>query len=308
MDKFLTTADVPPQFLKGAYLVGDIPLRALASDTRVSYTLYIPPKHYNPSPSATPGDGESTNKKLPLLIYVPGTKRHMTPMHSYLAPFADSTPCAVLAPLFPCYIEGPNDLESYTVLRSATLRYDLVLLSILDEVAQYWPGIETSKVFMMGFSAGGQFAHRFLYLYPERVAAISIGSQSHTTALDKTKDWPVGIANVETLFSRAVNKELIRNVPIQLVIGSEDNRVEEEFWEWVDQMKTQGGDQETIWLTRMRRARDITFREFRAMLEENDIKTQLDVVEGVAHVGDAVQEHVLRFLQPLIRERVPSIE
>ncbi|KAI1159889.1 hypothetical protein F5B18DRAFT_635038 [Nemania serpens] len=239
----------------------------------------------------------------------------MGPIQGYLSAFGDETPCAVLAPLFPCYLDGPDDLETFTVLRSPTVRYDRVLLSILDEVATYWPGIETDRVFMMGFSGGGQFVHRFMYLYPERLAGVSIGSQAHTTALDDSRNWPVGIADVESLFGRKVNRELIGKFPIQLVIGSEDNGVVDDFWVWLDQEQAQmnaAGTSEfesargTVWQTRMRRPRDVTFREFRGMLGHNGIKTQLDVVKGANHNGDAVREDVLRYLRDLIREEFPG--
>lgn len=165
MDKFLTTADVPPQFLADTFLLGHIPYKALTSDPRISYSLYIPPTHYNPDPS------KPSNKKpkIPFLIFIHGTRRDIFPIYTSLKTFAEETPCAVLAPLFPMGIEGPNDLDSYKVLRSGsgTLRADEALLDMIQEVGERWVGVETEKVFLMGFSGGGQFVHRYVRYHRE---------------------------------------------------------------------------------------------------------------------------------------------
>ncbi|KAK9247042.1 poly hydrolase [Lipomyces tetrasporus] len=303
MNERLTTAEVPRQFLEAAFLVGHIPQKALASDPRISYALYVPPKHYNPNPLSTNGE----HGKLPLLVYVHGTRRNFSAIHNELVPFAESTPCAILAPLFPAGIDGPNDLDSYKVLRSATLRSDLALLSMLDETAQCWPGIDTDKVFLMGFSGGGQFAHRFLYLYPERLAAVSVGAPGRVTVLDDQQNWPIGVADVEALFNRSIKKDLIRQVHIQLVIGDVDVNVHggKEFWVWLPQMiqarrNDEGGDaegKEKMGLPTMEQGRRDTLQDLQTMWKQDAIGVQFDVVEGVSHVSGGVRECVLRFLQ-----------
>lgn len=42
----ISTLDVPPQFLKAVCLVGYVPFKTLACETRVSYSSYIPELHY----------------------------------------------------------------------------------------------------------------------------------------------------------------------------------------------------------------------------------------------------------------------
>src|ERR1700742_1117568 len=95
MARPISTKDVPPQFLSPAMLVGHVPSRILPSEPRVSYRLYIPAEHY---------DAHTNTTKLPLLVYIHGSRRSvpLLPHHSTpLTSFADSTPFAVLAPLFP---------------------------------------------------------------------------------------------------------------------------------------------------------------------------------------------------------------
>jgi poly(3-hydroxybutyrate) depolymerase len=205
----LTTSDVPSRFREAAFQTGKIPFRISSIDPRVSYGMYIPPEHYD------------HQKPLPLLIYIHGTRRNISAIHQELVSFAQVTPCALLAPLFPVGLDGPNDINSYQLLRSHTLQADAVLLSILDEIAHIWPGIETKKIFLMGFSGGGQFAHRFLYIHPERIAAISIGSPGSVTQLDQQL-WPKGVNDVASLFGKSVSKDIIQQVPIQLVVGGSD--------------------------------------------------------------------------------------
>ncbi|KAJ5640080.1 uncharacterized protein N7484_007942 [Penicillium longicatenatum] len=296
MSKTLSTNDVPPQFLKAAYLVGHVPLKSLASDARISYSLYIPPTQYETGANA---------KKLPLLVWIHGTRRLLDAIDGgELESFAESTPCAILAPLFPAGLDGPNDLDSYKSMRSKTLRSDLALLSILDEIAPRWPGLETDRFFMLGFSGGGQFAHRFLYLHPERLLGISVGAPGRATMLNPTLNWPNGVADLESLFGLVLDKQRIRRVSIQLAVGSADNEVHggNEFWEWLQKLKgkepklAEGGN-----LATMTQGRLQTLQNLQASWKSDGIDSQLDVVEGAAHEAGKVRPCQLQFLWPLMQ-------
>ncbi|OTA98911.1 hypothetical protein M426DRAFT_325620 [Hypoxylon sp. CI-4A] len=306
MEKPLTTKEVPPRFLKSTLMVGHIPHKALASDPRVSYAIYVPPEFFSEGSTT----GAAAGAKLPLVVSVHGTRRHVFDIYD-LAPFAEATPCAVLVPLFPTGLDGPNDLDSYKLLRSKTLRSDLALLAMLDEVAVRWPEIDTDKIFLAGFSGGGQFAHRFLYLYPERLAAVSVGAPGHVTALDDQQDWPAGIRDVETLFGRGVDKELIKKVPIQLIVGDADNKVHGsgEFWDWLKVLKAQHGigpatDGDAKPLLPMEKGRIDTLSRLRDAWRAEGIDATLVIVEGgVGHDVKGVRESVLGFVQPWIQKR-----
>ncbi|TVY84448.1 hypothetical protein LSUE1_G003798 [Lachnellula suecica] len=291
----LTTADVPPKFLKSAFLVGHIPLKALSVDPRVSYSLFVTPEHYNPNPASP----LHTLPLIPLLIVVHGTSRRTSQLLSKLVAFAHSQRCAVLCPMFPA------------VLSSRTLRSDVAVLGMLEEVAQRWPGIDARKVFMMGFSGGGQFVHRFLYLNPERLQAVSVGAPGRVTRLDETLSWPAGVKDVEEKFEKKIDKEKIMAVRnIQLVVGSEDNEVHggKDFWAWRDEMndtsrpkkigKSSGGDG----METMRMGRLETLQKLQESWRVDGIEAQLDIIPGVAHNSEGVLDAVLDFLRPLIIE------
>ncbi len=303
MEGALTTANVPREFLRDVYLVGQVPMMALQADRRVSYALYVPEAHYNPDPSRYPGGPA----RLPLLVDVHGTTRVVTGVYEGLRGLADSAPCAVLAPLFPAGVEGPQDLDSYKVLRSRTLRADLALLAALDEVAWRWPGIDAGRVYMAGFSGGGQFAHRFLYLYPERLAAVSVGAPGRVTSLDPARAWPQGVADVAALFDgRAVDRDRVARVPIQLVVGAEDTEPHgsPEFWRWLAKLRngTEDGGGGGTDLPDMDQSRLKTLQDLQAAWKEEGIDARLDVVPGMKHEAAKARDTVLDFLRPLIQK------
>jgi poly(3-hydroxybutyrate) depolymerase len=297
MERPLTTSNVPKKFLKACLMVGHVPLKALACDPRVSYALYIPPTRYDADPNPT---------KLPLLVWVHGTGRKWNTLYEDgMVSFADRMPCAILAPLFPAGLDGPNDLDSYKMLHSSSLQSDQALLEILDEVSVRWPGIHTDNFFLHGFSGGGQFAHRFLYLYPERLAAVSVGAPGRVTALNFSKNWPEGIADTNILFGREVVPGNIRKVSIQLVVGSEDNKVHggEAFWTWLEKFENKKEEKklESTGLSHMEIGRLQTLEELHRSWKTVGIDSQLNIVPGVAHDAGRIRPAMLRFMEPLIR-------
>ena len=305
-------------------MVGSIPITALCNDSRVSYTLYIPPQHYNPDPSRQTSqnpanlDPKYLLPALALIVNVHGTSRHAEKCRDCLVEFANSERVAVLAPLFPAGLDGYTDLDSYKLLKSETLHSDLVLLQILDEVAAKWPGIETKKFFLMGFSGGGQFVHRFAYLHPDRLYAISVGAPGRVTFLDKSMKWPHGIQDVGEVFGYdlIVEKTKFRVIgEIQLVIGAEDNFIHggSEFWTWLAMRKkqlkqeveaegTQSEKIESEQLTPPRKGRVDTLRELHEAWKGHNISSSLEIVPGVAHDSSGVQTKVEAFLRPLVRD------
>lgn len=317
MEKLLSTTQIPPEFLKPTYMIGKIPRKALISEPRVSYSLYVPPEHYkDPLRAQANGASQTVLRKLPLLVFIHGTLRDASYAERGLIPFAESTPCAIMAPLFPAGLDSTTDLDSYKLLRSPTLRSDLALLDMLNEVAHRWPGIDTTKIFLMGYSGGAQFAHRFLYLYPERLAAVSIGAPGTVTTLDHSASWPKGIADVKELFGIRVDKNLIKQVKIQLVVGDADVEVHggAEFWTWLQKFKAAAGtDLLSSAQPKMGSAevpnKEIvqnrlgTLKKLQALWREDGIDAQLDIVEGAKHESLKCQPCSLNFLQSLIKER-----
>ena len=106
MTSEISTLDIPKEFLKRAYLINVIPARTLQADTRFSYCLYIPEKHY--------GAGQP---RLPLIVNVHGSRRRAEGGRTIMKDFADKHQCAVLAPLFPVGIDGDRfDVDNFKLL------------------------------------------------------------------------------------------------------------------------------------------------------------------------------------------------
>lgn len=132
-EHLVSAAEVPPEFLKSAFLVGHIPLKALAYDPRISYSLYIPPEHYT-AVAVAQSQNATFPPPLPLLIVVHGTRRTVFDSSNGLVEFAHDQKCAIMMPLFPAGLDDPQDLDSYKLLSSRTVRSDLVLLAMLGYV------------------------------------------------------------------------------------------------------------------------------------------------------------------------------
>ncbi|RDW76934.1 hypothetical protein BP6252_04987 [Coleophoma cylindrospora] len=322
LPRFISTADVPAKYLADVKLVGSVPFKALKSEPRTSYTLYIPPEHYNPDPSRQlllKDDKTNTDldpiyhlPPLPLLVNIHGTSRSAERCRNSLEEFSHKERVAILAPLFPAGIDGYNHLENYQLLNYKALRFDLALLSMLDEVALRWPGIATQKVYLMGFSAGGQFVHRFMYLHSDRLLAASVGAPGAVTLLDKSLTWPRGIRNLSEVFGAdaVVDIPSLKQLPIQLVVGSADNFVygAEGFWKWVSEKKTKlANEQDEVkgsapkLASEPRKGRWDSLADLQLTLRKDGIPTTLNVVEGVKHDSMGVLSAVQSFFRPLLQ-------
>ncbi|KAF2093501.1 poly hydrolase [Rhizodiscina lignyota] len=318
--RLISTSDVPHQFLAASYLVGTIPFKALRTDPRVSYTLYVPPDHYNPDPSLQHVEHSENLSPayhlppLPLVVNIHGTRRNAEACRDRLIEFANRSRVAVLAPLFPGGIDSFNDLHNYKLLRYQSLRSDIAFLDILDEVKVRWPGIATEKVFLVGFSGGGTFAHRFMYLHPERLHAVSVGAPGQVTMLDDGVKWPNGIKDVAEVFHGAViDKAKIRELKIQLLVGGADNEVHggTEFWEWLAEKRREvlkGSGQLNDGKgrqgpERMSGDRISNLKRVKSDWEKYGIQCRFDIVDGVKHESSKAVPLVIDFLQPLVEHQ-----
>ncbi|MCX5535782.1 hydrolase [Streptomyces sp. NBC_00006] len=223
---------------------------------------------------------------------VHGTHREAGQLRDAFADFAEEHDCVVLAPLFPAGLAGPNDLDNYKFLTEPGFRADLLLLDMIKEAAERWH-IRTDRFHLHGFSGGGQFAHRFFYLHPDRLASLSIGAPGRTTLLDPRTPWWRGTADCAERFGTAPDTTAMADVPVQLVIGEQDTHIE--VWEGAEQPGS-----------RMDR-----ISELRENWDRHGIATRLDVVSGAGHNGLAVMPAVLSFLSDRVAatvERRPSGE
>lgn len=221
------------------------------SDPRFSYYVYIPESIYEKNPPI-----------YKIVCIVHGTARSIEGYRRAYREFANKNQFIVITPLFPGGLFDNNDFNSYKLLACNGVRYDLVLLSMIDELSRKYR-IDKEKFFMSGFSGGGQFVQRFFYVHPERLMGICIGAPGRITYINDKVDYYWGTRDFEKIFNNKMDLETMKKVPVQLLIGEKDVSFIGES---------------PYGTTRMERILSL-----KKNFEEHGIKVQLDIMEGIAH-------------------------
>jgi poly(3-hydroxybutyrate) depolymerase len=264
------------------YDFGRTTVHACAADQRFSYCAYVPESY-----------DEDAAQRYRLLVSVHGTMRDMSVYRDSFIAFAERQQAIVLAPLFPAGITSPGELGSYKFMRAGDLHYDKVLLAMVDELASRYR-LDAERFGLFGFSGGGHFAHRFLYLHPERLAAVSIGAPGLVTLLDFELDFWPGLRNFADIFGKPVDLDYMRRVAVQMVVGGGDT----DTWE----IALRPGD--PLWMDGADRAganRQDRLEALRASFEAHGIAVRHDTVPGVAHRLDGLVPAVESFLDEAYR-------
>jgi pimeloyl-ACP methyl ester carboxylesterase len=259
------------------YRLGATTTIALQCDKRFSYCLYVP--------GACAAGGE---RGFPVLALVHGSDRRPQQLRDEFAAFCEEHGCIAVAPLFPAGIEAPEEFDGYKYLGGGDLRYDHVLLAMLDEVRAVY-GADTGRFLLFGFSGGAHFAHRFALLHPARLLAVSVAAPGAVTLLDSRRDWPAGIRGMDHLFGTQPDLSQIARVPVQLVVGSMDTdtsaiAVSRDHPAWIEGVNDQG-------VSRVRR-----LEALRDSLASAGVWTQYEVVTGGRHSLTDIAGPAKRFL------------
>jgi pimeloyl-ACP methyl ester carboxylesterase len=275
-----TPSDDATKRRRALYDRGFTTVFACRTDPRFSYCLFVPEDLQ---------EGDTPD----LLVAVHGTGRAQDAYRSVFGEFGRYHNCVILCPLFPVGVRGDDERDGFKYIQEGEIRYDSIVLAMVDEVAERL-GCNFPKFMMFGFSGGGHFTHRFLYLHPERLKAVSIGSPGSVTLLDDSRDWWVGIRNMRELFGKAVDFDALRQVAVHLVVGAADL----ETWEithrpgsprWMEGCNDAG------------RNRVERNNSLKASLEAHGVTVRQDIVPNVAHSMTGVSLHVKTFLRDVIR-------
>jgi hypothetical protein len=182
---------------------------ASKSDPRFSWCMYAPPSFAKDPKAHT------------LAVLVHGSGRNQWEYRAAFQDFARFNKYVLLAPLFPANVLGDGYADGYKYMREGDIRYDHVLLNMVTEVSAALSH-DFGKFALFGFSGGGHFAHRFLYLQPDKLRAVSIGAPGGITLIDSTTDYWAGTRNFNDIFGQSIDAAAIRRVPIQIVVGAND--------------------------------------------------------------------------------------
>ncbi|MGA0607833.1 hypothetical protein ACO2Q0_17730 [Phenylobacterium sp. VNQ135] len=236
---------------------------AYRGDPRFSYCVHLP-EGFQP--------GAASRR---LLVAVHGTGRNAMAYRDALAGLADAHGYVVLAPLFPVGVLGDYNPDGYKYLAEGGLRYDHLLLGMIDELGAL---LETDfgRFSLFGFSGGGHFAHRFFYRHPARLRSVSVGAPGGVTLLDDTRDFWIGTRDFAARFGAAPDVAAMRGVPAQILIGGEDTA---EFV-YPAHLSQHAPDMASLGRNRLERSATLL-----ANWRDHGLQARRDVVPGVAHEG-----------------------
>ena len=282
MDKAELTQDAARQ-AEAIYDLGPTAMFASKADPRFHYAMYVPP---------CVADGGQVD----LLVAIHGTSRtSFLDFRDGFAAFGRWNRVAVLCPVFPIGVRGDGARSGYKYMAEGDIRYDRVLLDMVAEVAgkyrQDW-----SRFAMFGFSGGGHFTHRFAILHPDRLWAASIGASGSVTLLDPTRDWWVGIRDLEQRFGIAFDPAALARVPVQMLVGDADL----ETWEITHKPGS------AFWMEGANDAgatRPDRLRALAASFEQAGVTVRFDLVPGAAHDRMKMLSRVEDFLASVLARR-----
>lgn len=268
---------------RALYDFGPTAIYASRSDPRFHYALYVPP---------AAADGA----KVDLLVAIHGTGRtSFLEFRDGFSGFGRWNDVAVLCPVFPVGVLGDGARSGYKYMIEGDIRYDRVLLDMVDEVAERYRQ-DWRQFAMFGFSGGGHFTHRFAILHPQRLWAASIGAPGSVTRLDPTRDWWVGIRDLPERFGITFDAAALARVPVQMIVGNADL----ETWEITHRP---GG---RFWMEGANDAGPTRPERLKALAESfraAGVEVQFDLLPGVSHQRLATLPKVQDFLAGVLRQR-----
>lgn len=125
----------------------------------------------------------------PVIVLVHGIARNAVEHVFRFRGEADRSGAILIAPHFAK--DAYSQYQQVVDPRSG-IRADLALFDVLDAVASQ-TGVSLERIHLFGFSGGAQFAHRFMMLHPERVAAVAIAAAGWYTLPAPSLQYPYGI-------------------------------------------------------------------------------------------------------------------
>ncbi|MGH8773057.1 MAG: alpha/beta hydrolase family protein, partial [Burkholderiales bacterium] len=185
---------------------GTLLVRSLVSDPGQWYFLYLPRCDW---------------KDAPIVVSVHGITRNAYEHAMLFAPYAERHGVILIAPLFTR--ERHRRYQRLGREREVA-RADVVLDNIIADTCVLTRG-QAHKVYLFGYSGGGQFVHRYAFAHPGRVAAIVIGAAGWYTFPDREMPYPQGIRSAAFEFDPA---EFL-TIPATVFVGENDTGRDDAF-------------------------------------------------------------------------------
>ncbi|HED14998.1 MAG TPA: hypothetical protein ENI62_15345 [Gammaproteobacteria bacterium] len=182
---------------------GKVHKRHVSGDPVLRYFIYIPKDHGICSAQFISVHGISRNAREHAELY---------------APLAEQYGVILVVPIF-----SKRHFGGYQRLgrEGGGRRADHALQLITDEV-EYLTGADSGKIFLTGFSGGGQFAHRYTMAHPDRVRRLAIAAAGWYTHPDESRRFPYGIASTPRLKGIDFDLQKFLQVPTSVFVGQWD--------------------------------------------------------------------------------------
>lgn len=193
-----------------------LPLRETGSDRRHPHYAQVGGEPLREYFAYVPPGGEAS----PPLVLVHGISRNAAEMVMRFSAHAERCKVPLIAPLFRKQAFG---MYQQLVDRRSGVRADDALFNILEDVHARWL-VPTRKFHIFGFSGGGQFAHRFAFLHPDRLLSCIAVSAGWYSWPDNRLDWPLGLAGAPTT---ELDLRALHDLPIHVLVGDRDTRSDE---------------------------------------------------------------------------------
>jgi len=160
----------------------------------------------------------SASGKAPLLVSVHGISRNARSHATCLARVAEQHGVVVVAPLFTA--RRFHDYQRMGHSRRGE-RPDRALDEIVAEAGRL-TGADAGRFFLFGYSGGAQFAHRYAMAYPQRIAALALGSAGWYTFPDPHERYPWGMRASAGLPDLFFDLDRFLELRIHLFVGGLD--------------------------------------------------------------------------------------
>lgn len=182
---------------------GEVVVRRLEIDPEQLYYLYWP---------------HSAADDAPLFVTVHGISRNAEEHARRFARFAEAHGVVLVAPLFSC-----ERFPRYQRLsaREGERPADLVLLNILEETGALI-SVNSDRIYLFGFSGGGQFAHRFAMRHPQRVARYVVAAAGWYTFPDPQQRFPRGMRHNRRMPHLVFDLAAFLSIPASVIVGERD--------------------------------------------------------------------------------------
>jgi pimeloyl-ACP methyl ester carboxylesterase len=175
----------------------------LQNNPAQQYLLYIPAQ---------------CGKDSKLLVAVHGNGRDVRGIAEHFAPFAERYGVILIAPYFTA--DRFQDYQ-FLGLTGQGERADHVLENIVSEVSLR-TGADARLLYLLGYSAGAQFVHRFAMAYPTRVAKVVAGAAGWYTFPYPQTHYPSGIKLDPRWGDVSMVPEQFLKVPAFVFVGEGD--------------------------------------------------------------------------------------